>query len=144
MRFFKNFIRGMATLIEIQPEPAKTKRPDFLNKTDHEALCKDWEAMSPEVSLSIILYADNLVNEGRVDDAIDLIFTEIDSALRAGRFDICDNILESIDPHDLSDDLVLALLTATLPAASKLPSRQSFYERAKKHLGEDKLTGLEG
>jgi hypothetical protein len=70
--------------------------------------------------------------------------------LRTSRFDQLNELLNSLRVEDYSTDILLALLTSTFPAKSKLPSRAFLFERTKQVLrqrNEDVdslLVGLEG
>src|SRR6266436_6087207 len=55
--------------------------------------------------------------------ALDLIYDSMDEMMRKGEFDSLNSLLANINVADLSVDLLLGLLTATLPAKSRLPSR---------------------
>jgi hypothetical protein len=86
---------------------------------------------------------------GHTDAALDLIYDRIDTLLIAHEFDEVDAILESADLKILSIDVLLGLLTSTLPARTKLASRKAFFmaiEQEAKRRGEWEqglLTGLE-
>jgi hypothetical protein len=79
---------------------------------------------------------------------IDFIYNTVDLMLRDGRFDLVDELLRQVDVKN-KVDVLLAYLTLTLPAKSKLLQRASFFERVKQELtqrGEYRealLTGLE-
>jgi len=62
----------------------------------------------------------------RIDEIIDVI----DENLRADRFEGVDNTLRSLDVRILDTDELIAYLSSTLPAKSKLPYRPEFYSSA--------------
>lgn len=77
-----------------------------------------------EAKIDFVSNAKSTEDDGRVDDAIDIIYDGIDELLHNERFSECDSILEKIDVDVYSLDIILSLLTATLPVRSKLPSRK--------------------
>jgi hypothetical protein len=97
-----------------------------------------------------IQHANRLDKHGRIDAALDLIYEKIDSLLRGGDFAEVDSILSRVETKSLSVDLLLGLLTSTLPARTKLPSRREFFARVEGEITErgeledGLLTGLEG
>ena len=80
---------------------------------------------------------------------MDLIYDRVDELMREGRFQILDEILSHIRVNKMTVDVLLGLLTATLPAKKKLPSRPSFFREAERsikdrgELEEGLLTGLD-
>jgi hypothetical protein len=60
-----------------------------------------------------------------VPDSLDIIFDEIDNWFCAGRFKACDRFLANVvrDPEHRDLSVLVGILTATLPAAAKLPNR---------------------
>ena len=93
--------------------------------------------------------AQRLEKYGHADQALDLIYDSIDALLRDGQFEKCDDVLREVD-EKTSIDLLLGLLTATLPAHSQLPSRSRLVRAVRDvllGLKEDPdhiLAGLEG
>lgn len=77
-----------------------------------------------------IYLADQLVRRGRRDAAMDDLFDHIDAFMRAGDFVTLNMILQSLHPCTLELDTVLGILTASLPARSKIPSRKKFFDSA--------------
>lgn len=70
--------------------------------------------------------AQNLHDDGSEDAALDLIYDQVDDLLRAGEFDYLDSCLFSIEPYNYNTDLLLALLTTTLPVKNSLIHRSEF------------------
>lgn len=99
---------------------------------------------------SFLVRAHRLDKQGQAFAALDLIYDSVDENLRMGKFQQLDSILAQEQIADLSVDLLLGILTATLPARSQLPSRQKIFEKIKNTLivrGEYEdglLVGLEG
>jgi hypothetical protein len=85
------------------------------------------EAESPVVSF--LEQAKRLAQRGQIDSALDIIYDQVDELLLAGEFHQVDDLLASATPEQLSIDLLLALLTSTLPAKSKLSNRSAFFRR---------------
>jgi len=86
---------------------------------------------------------------GRTDAALDLLYDAIDQLMRQSKFDELDTILPGVPIAECSLDLLLAFLTATLPARIRLSSRPKFFADVKSELQsrgeleEGLLTGLE-
>jgi hypothetical protein len=59
-------------------------------------------------------------------DPLNTIYDEVDTFLLGGDFAAVDTMLRR-SIVDTQDDELLAMLTATLPAKSKLPSRSEYY-----------------
>ncbi len=84
-----------------------------------------------------------------IEDALDVIFDAVDSALLAGRFRECNRALASVRIDEWSTDLLIGLLSITLAASHKLPARAALFEstrRVVKGRGDDTpglLDGLE-
>lgn len=78
--------------------------------------------------------ADRLDRQGHTDLALDLIYESTDRFMRAGAFSELDALLATTSPDTLSLDLLLGVLTATLPAKSRLPTRDSFLAKVEETL----------
>lgn len=84
------------------------------------------------------------------DAALDLLYDAVDDLLRRREFDRLDEMLQDTVTSDLSLNVLLGLLTATLPARSRLRSRVAFFQRvdetlrARDEWEEGLLVGLEG
>jgi hypothetical protein len=93
--------------------------------------------------------AERLEKLGNVDAALDLIYDQINWRLKEQKFYETDQLLQNINVADHSVDLLLGLLTATLPARSKLRSRAQFFSEVEAVLKErgqwedNLLVGLE-
>lgn len=57
--------------------------------------------------------------------ALDVIYDSVDELMRAGRFSELDRILRRVNPREYSTDILIAVLTGTLPGRSHLPSRDA-------------------
>jgi hypothetical protein len=71
-----------------------------------------------------------LDHDGQEDAAMQLIYSHLYALRMAGRFGVCDAILEQIECN-LAPVLLVALLTITAPVRGKLAKRTVFYRRAK-------------
>lgn len=96
-----------------------------------------------------VLRASRLERAGHRNAAMDLLYDRIDELMRTGQFDLLDMILQRVPVREFSVDVLLGLLTATLPARSRLPSREDFFSeteqvlRERAEYEEGLLTGLE-
>lgn len=94
--------------------------------------------------------AERLSKAGNIDAALDIIYDNVDSLLSEGKLTTLDSLLKSAEVNALSTDLLLGLLTSTLPAKTKLLSRKDLFQavegelRKRKEWEDGILTGLEG
>ena len=72
----------------------------------------------------LIERASRLDTLKQTDSALDLLYDGIDDKLRNGEFEDVDRMLSRLKAVQLSADMLLGVLTATLPAKTKLPSRK--------------------
>src|SRR5689334_1544511 len=84
---------------------------------------------------SFVSRAQRLDRQGHCDEAWDLIYDSFDEALQQGRFQELDQVLAHIGSKDLSMDILLGILTATLAVRTKLPSRAALYQKIQDMLG---------
>lgn len=71
-----------------------------------------------------------------IDLSIDMIFGVIDELLLAEKFEAVDNICNDFAKNCTMLEYVLAVLTVTLPAKSKLPNREILLESAKQKFSD--------
>ena len=64
-----------------------------------------------------------------IDEALDRVYDEIDAKFVAGQFEDVNRFLLMLRVQDVHTDILLGILTATLPAKSKLASRDAFMAR---------------
>lgn len=64
-----------------------------------------------------------------LDAALDIIFDEVDEMLLAGEYDRLNRLLAEMSTGAIPVELLLGVLTATLPARHRLPNRASFLAR---------------
>ncbi|HEY5741872.1 MAG TPA: hypothetical protein VIS99_04965 [Terrimicrobiaceae bacterium] len=83
---------------------------------------------------SFIERANRLAELKKVDAALDLLYDQVDEVLHVGEFGKLDRLLRSANTETLSADILLGLLTTTLPAKSKLPSRPRFCKDVERSL----------
>jgi len=99
---------------------------------------------------SFVERARRLDTAGNTDIALDLIYDAVDRLMRDHHYDRLDSMLAGTSVRDISVDVLLGLLTATLPARRHLPSRRKLFregEQVLKERGEYEeglLVGLEG
>lgn len=105
---------------------------------------------SPSRAESFLHRAQRLDRIGSTDAALDLLYDSVDAMMRGGKFCELDSLLKRLRADDYSLDMLLGILTATLPGRSKLPARGRFLKDAENALRErgeyedGLLTGLEG
>lgn len=129
--------------------PHKGNAPDFAH--DAGQLSRRWRARQRIDALvaGFVHRATSLQEQGFTDTALDLIYDSVDELLHGARFALCDSVLQETDASQCSIDVLLALLTATLPAKSRLATRAQFFQRVENSLRErgeyvaDVLAGLE-
>jgi hypothetical protein len=98
---------------------------------------------------SFLDQARRLDQLGQTDTALDIIFDQIDEMLLAGEFDRMNQLLIDTDTERYSVDLLLGILTATLPAKGLLPGRAELFPRVEQtlqsrgELKEGLLVGLD-
>jgi hypothetical protein len=98
---------------------------------------------------SFVYRAHRLDEAGHTESALDLIYDAADSLMRNGQFEQLDALIADAPIAFLSVDVLLAILTSTLPARSRLPSRANLFttvEQILKRRGEYEeglLAGLE-
>lgn len=66
--------------------------------------------------------------DGKPKKALRIVWDEVDRLLVAGEWATLQQLLQS--PHFYSTRLILALLSSTLPADSRLPNRRTFRAEA--------------
>lgn len=82
-----------------------------------------------------------------IDSDLDRVFDRIDAMMRDGKFRLLNELIENINAEDLPIDMLLGILTATLPARSKLPARAKLLDDTRETLtrrGEYKPAVLAG
>ncbi len=102
-----------------------------------------------KVPESFLINANRLDRAGHRNAAMDLLYDRIDEMMRMNQFDRLDAVLGEALVDDLSIDVLLGTLTATLPARRRLRSRPDFLNRtalvlrARGEYEEGLLTGLD-
>jgi len=87
--------------------------------------------------------------KGYTDAALDLLYDSVDEMLRSAKYSEIDSLLHDTVVHECSTDILLGLLTATLPARSKLTCRKEFFAdtdrvlKCRPEYEKGLLTGLE-
>lgn len=83
------------------------------------------------------------------DAALDRLYDLLDDMLASGRFSEVDDMLNSLQPENLTVAEMLAVLTVTLPARGRLKHRWHFFEAVedemlrRKEYEDGLLRGLE-
>ena len=84
------------------------------------------------------------------DESLDLIYDYFDKLFWDEKWDIADKALREVKVSEYSLDILLAILTSTLPAADKLSTRKKVFNdieielRERGDLDDTLLVGLEG
>lgn len=78
--------------------------------------------------------ARSLEHVGRTQDAVNLIQRAFDAALRGGQFQAIDQVLERMDADLEGVDMLLSVLTATLPARDVLAHRATLFQAVERTL----------
>jgi len=66
----------------------------------------------------------SLVAANNPNEAIDTLFTYIETLLANGRFDACNELLKQVNINKLDTNLMIGFLAITLKAKDKLPARK--------------------
>ncbi len=117
-----------------------------------QAIAAEKNAVSPthrQASNSFIERANRLDVSGRTDAALDLLYDSVDEFLCRGELAKLNSYLSCVVAADLTINILIGLLTATLPARSRLPARRALFMevdaelRRRNEFEEGLLTGLE-
>jgi hypothetical protein len=71
---------------------------------------------------------------GHIDAALDVLYDRMDDLLKTKQFAAMDVLLQQAKADSISVDIILGLLTASLPARTKLSARPKFYAEAEKSI----------
>lgn len=122
--------------------------PEFINWLNE--FFEDTTAERSETTSAAFLgNARRLDNIGQTDAALDIVFDQIDEMLLAGKFKKVNQLLVDTETDNYSVELLLGILTATLPAKNQLQDRAEFYKRTARtlksrgELQEGLLVGLD-
>jgi hypothetical protein len=120
--------------------PARSRPPVDIPLTTPDSRVVDHE--------SFVSRALRLDRRDHIDAALDLLYDGFDELFRRGEFARADTFLSQVTVDECSVDFLLGILTASLPARGRLPSREQFYRAVELHLQsrgefeEGLLTGL--
>jgi len=78
---------------------------------------------------SWLQHAAELYGGGQKAAALDVVYDRVDRLLSAAEYKQLDVLFSNIFVENLPPELLLALLTVTLPAAGKLVGRLAFYDQ---------------
>ena len=113
---------------------AKSRRIKFTSAPVITVIAQ-MEDSPPEIPAPI-LRAIRLVTAGHTDAALDLIYDVVDTLLRRKDLTSLNNVFATIKPKDVTLDLSLALLTASLPARKCVANRSTFLSDLRGSLSE--------
>jgi hypothetical protein len=94
------------------------------------------QSESSHPSESFLARAKRLDDRGATDSALDLVYDAIDELMKTGELLILDSTLRDMQVQEYSLDLLLGVLTATLPVRTRLSARKGFFQRVKGHASE--------
>jgi hypothetical protein len=86
-----------------------------------------FEVVAKAPDEGLVRDAEDLTRRGKVNSAIDLIYSHVDRLMKQDRLVELDRILATVMVEQTSLDTLISLLTVTLPVRTKLPSRRQFY-----------------
>jgi hypothetical protein len=89
-------------------------------------------ASTIERTETFISRAQCLAAGGQIDAALDLTYDSIDQMMHQDHLNQLDGILAALAAGDLATDLLLGILTATLPAKNRLPARGRLFKEAER------------
>lgn len=122
--------------------------PEFINWLNE--FFEDTKAERSETTPAAFLdLARRLDKSGQTDAALDIVFDQIDELLLAGKFSQVNRLFVDIATEVYSVELLLGILTVTLPAKNQLQDRAEFYKRtaqtlqSRGELQEGLLVGLD-
>jgi len=72
----------------------------------------------------------NNINKSLIDNAIDILFKNMNDYFCNGEFEIADEALNIIDINKLDSNLVIGVLSITFAARNHLKNRDAFYKNA--------------
>jgi len=75
-----------------------------------------------------------LQRAGEIEQALDVIFDNLDELLQSSKYEQCSFALASLPVGRLTDAQLLTALTATAPARHQLPGRKPFFSRVERTL----------
>jgi hypothetical protein len=145
----------LGLLARIRREAARESFPrDFKARFIRAKVSKGYAvksrfAQDVRTDQNVVLRANRLDKAGHTNAALDLLYDSIDETMRKGQFEQIDSILTQLPVPELSVNVLLGILTATLPAKRHLRSREKLYRDIRVTLKnrpgfeEGLLTGLE-
>lgn len=113
-------------------ESPETAQPQWVETADFFQLLINTTAEKREAKSAPPQWVEEmylLVAHRELERAVDLLFERVDDLLLEGRMNECDAILRTIDIDQLDSNLMVSLLSITLPAASELPYRPTLVAR---------------
>jgi len=85
-------------------------------------------------SISLTDDVDELQRDGRIDEALDLLFARVDERLLERNFRVVDFFLRMINANSFTDDILIGILTITLSWKANLLNRKLFYKKVEDRL----------
>ncbi len=118
---------------------------DYLVTTDlmDESLFNTFTSNVGLYDLTWLNKAKDIDRVGKSDEALDIVYDNIDKMLSNNNFIGVDSLLSEIDINEYSVDMLLGLLTSTLPAKNKLENRKYLLELATENVLNAGVYGVE-
>jgi len=126
---------GQVTIVADDPNMARVVAEAWLSGSavagvvGDDGVLRTWRC-----GVDFVKAAAKLEKDGLPDSALDLIYDRVDELLHGAEWPACAAILDGVNVSECSTDILLALLTATLPAKGRIPSRGGFFERVGREL----------
>jgi hypothetical protein len=99
-----------------------------------EAELKETLRRIDSIACEFLARAVDLERDGNVREALSLVYRRINEMMELEKFDILDQELQSVSAEEIGTDLLLGLLTATLPVKSRLAFRPTLLKSTKRLL----------
>jgi len=89
---------------------------------------------SDSIAIEFLANAVALERAGNLRDSLAIVYYRIDEMMKFGMIELLEEELSSVPTEEIGTDLLLGLLTATLPVKSQLPSRPALFKATKRLL----------
>lgn len=105
--------------------------------------------MSTQLPFSFLEIAILLQNQGHMRESLAVIYQSVEAYIQDGAIDDLNEKIANVNPDEMSTDIILGVLTATLPVKSKLVARKLLFKNTvpilvkRNHFEPRILDGLE-
>lgn len=83
---------------------------------------------------SFVVQADAMDRVGDTDAALDVIFRRTDELMCSGKISELNDELRNISANEIGTDVLIGVLTATLPVKTRLPWRRNLFNATRRVL----------